>query len=198
DTISMAQRWPASQSGGGVKRIFDYEVLGEGKIAGEPVFRIQATQREVKGAEDGSPEPTRILHYRLSSYTLVAWDVIPQDRPSLFKRHWNERGEAAFLYTGRDDRFFYDHPWIPPGRHDLTRELKATASLPALTDHYRFRGGGSRCEAEFRADVRNEYGALERLFSQQIWEAGRPYWTEAVRMLADRVLIKARLILEEE
>lgn len=182
----------------GEERLFDFAYEGEDRLAGEAVFRVRARERRAEGApEEGRAPPERVLFLRQASFTLVAYDLVPAESPTLFRRCWNERGDAAHMHLGAEDGFFYDHPFIPPGRLDFTRDLPETASLPALIDHYRFRGGGTRCEVEMRASIRNDVGVEERWFSQQIWIAGQPWWTQAVRMRGDRVLMKANLVTDE-
>lgn len=203
----IGDTWAIECTQGGVTRTFDYEVSGEAKVGGELCFRVTATERaapdgglSAEGVSLSPPPITRELYYRQDTFTLVAWDLVPEESPTLFKRTWNPRGPgSAYVHFGEEDGFFYDHPFIPPGRFDHTRDLPEIESLklPAVIDHYRFRGGGFRCEIEERATLLTDVGVPERFFSQQIWLAGRPFWTEAVRMRGDKVLAKARLSVDE-
>lgn len=195
--------WVVKTASAGSVRRFEYTYLGETVLAGERVHRIRATEQLGEQlTEDGvSPETPpvwRVLYYRVASFTLLAYDIVPSESPTTFRRHWNDRGEGAYMRFGPEDGFFYDHGFIPPGQTDFTRELPATPKQPAILDHYRFRGGGFRVEVEQRARLLNEVGVEERWFTQQIWIAGRPWWTEAVRMRGDKVLVKASLEMERE
>lgn len=199
---AIGQRWAVETLVGQDKRIYDFEVLGEAKVAGEPVMRIQATERVGElltpdGVSLARPPIARVLYIRTRSFTLLCWDIVPTDAPTLFERHWNERGENAHMRYLPEDGFFYDFPFLPPGKLDLTREHDETATLPGLVDYYRFRGGGYRCEVELRSRLMSDTGVEERWFSQQIWIAGQPWWSEAVRMRGDKVLIKASLLAEQ-
>lgn len=199
----IGTKWAIQTVTGGITRTYDFEVTGETTVGGEAVFRVEALERSEPTLSEGGvslePAPiSRLLYYRITSFTLLCWDEVPSDRPTMFKRHWNPRGEGLYVRLEPEDGFFYDHAFIPPGRHDFTRDLPKIPAQPALVDHYRFRGGGSRCEAEARATLRNELGYEERFFSQQIWIAGQPWWREAVRMRGDKVLLKAKLLTEED
>jgi hypothetical protein len=146
---------------------------------------------------------------RQDDFTLAAWDTVPPANPALFRRTYNERGRESWLRCGKEDGFILDHPKLPIGFEDETRGIPAGVErgaldagaddmyaglFPPITSYVKFRGGLTRLEVELRAELPRLEGGTSRLFSMQSWERGKPWWSEAVRMLEGKELIQAKMV----
>ncbi len=190
-------RWRVEARVGDRARVFTYEVEGPGRTGGEEVTRVRVV-------EEPPGEHARVLHFRAEDFTLAAWDLVPARNPWLARRTYNPRGRETWLRTETtaEDAFIFDHPKLPSGLDDQTREIPPAPApegdgarpLPAIVSYVKVRGGGTRLEVELRADLPRLEGGTLRLFSLQVWEAGAPWWKEAVRTLEGKELCSAKLV----
>ena len=203
----VGDTWRIETKVGPLARRFVYRVEGPTRLAGEEATRV----RVIEEPEEGRPAPQfeRVLYFREDDFTLAAWDRVPAADRSVAFRTWNERGHDVWIRCGKEDGFILDHPTLPMGVEDDTRDVpagmmrEAVASsdddpqknlLPKITMYSKFRGGLTRLEAEMRADLPRLEGGTERLLSTQVWEVGKPWWSEATRMLDEKELIRAKML----
>ena len=222
----VGDRWIVETRCGGLTRRLAYEVLGDALVAGEETRRVRVSEVPVpvtalpgpgivppepggEGAE--LPEPTpqvaaagpapvgfeRILYFREEDFTLAAIDEIAESTSGLALRRFNDRGRDLWLRVGPEDGFIVDHPRLPVGVEDETRNVPAGAGkdLPAVLQFCAFRGGLTRLEVTIRAEVPRLEGGTARLLSTQVWEAGLPWWREAERSLDGKELVRGTLVL---
>jgi glycine cleavage system H protein len=183
-------RWQVEFRAGGSARRFAYEVEGEERLGGDEVVRVRMV--EVREGGEAPAEAARVLYFRRDDFTLAAWDLVPLRNPRLARRTRNPRGREAWVRTDPEDGVILDHPRLPVGSSDESREIDPGAEGPgtaALVAYAKFRGGGTRLETELRAEI-----PAGKLVSTQVWEAGAPFWVEAARTIDGKEAIAARLV----
>lgn len=205
----FGDRWTIETTLRGVARRFVYVVEGDGRVARDEVTRVRISGQA--GESGAASVGDLVLHFRKDDFTLAAIDLPAATGGGPAKRVMNPRGRDLWLRCGREDGLILDHPKLPIGITDEVRDLpgdterKAVLSskadedlraglVPPVVSYVRFRGGLSRLELELKADLPKLEGGFERLECTQIWERGRPFWSEASRALDGRELVRAKLI----
>ncbi len=164
-------------------RTFEYEVIEEfADVGGETCWQVKVTELE------GPPvQKYVVLSIARGDFSLRLIEEVNAHDPRNRSRLPNDWGAEVYIELRRPRELIVDLPLFPAENRDERREV-AVGEEPKVVVEARFEP--KRMLLSMQADP----GRGSAIRSEQVWEAGLPWWKEARRTAGERVLIKGELV----